>query len=123
MLSTETRAFLPNSVFCSELLGQGRGHELPANVGRGREVAFPLLAARASCELVKLHLAMTAETRKAGLSFRGCSPGLNGPREEDQPGPRGAMDFDILGSGTTGRQKPVSIARDTLHLIELKINK
>ena len=82
-------------------------------MGRGREVAFPLLAARASCELVELHFAMTAETKEASLSLRGCSLGLIGPRVEDQPRPRGAMDCDILGSGTTGRQKPISIARDT----------
>ena len=84
-------------------------------------MAFPLLAARASCELVELHFAMTAETKEASLSLRGCTLGLIGPRVEDLPRARGAMDRNILGSGTTGRQKPVSIARDT-RLVHENIN-
>ncbi len=74
-----------------------------------------LLPAGAGGVLVKLHLVGDVEVVRteleksnACLSFRGCSLGLIDPRE-DRPRPWGTVDFDILGSGTTGRQDTVSI--------------
>jgi hypothetical protein len=100
--------FLPDTVLGPQLLGKRGGHQLSSDVGRGRKVSLALLPAGASGKLVQLHSVdrdlAGREEEGTRLSFVRGSLGLNGPRE-DQPRPRGTLDSDILGSGTTGRQR------------------
>ena len=109
--------FLPDAVLGPELLRERGSHQLPSDVRRGREVTLAHLSAWAGGKLVQLHLedrVLAANEEHARLSFVDGGLGLTSPRR-DMPRPRGALDCDILGSGTTGPQGTMSMHHKYKH--------
>jgi hypothetical protein len=95
-------------------------------VRRGREVSLPLLAAGAGGKLVQLHVDLEHRCRGlAGGTRRwrppDCSLGLTGP-PRDRPRPRGALDKDILSSGTTGQGRRSQCGEQDFNLVRKKIS-